>query len=387
MGQAVSRTCTGLTGKMNGEKKSKLEDKPLTALLKISEKACFIMADFVQAVYKKLNDDRKMMKKKADNSFFTIADALVQHMVLTLFPDSKFLEFCGEESAKGIEVSQRPYSVDSMPLPDDIADHFETAYTKIKELARQVDKMAYQDIALFVDPIDGTREFCTGLGQQCSICIGFVRDKVPVAGIVFRPIPVEGHKHTWVAGCKTEGYCNGRLDKVKEDGSLPKTILTSNGSISKFTEKLLDELKWDRYRAGGCGNKMMLLLEGKGTMYIQDRGVSRWDTCAAQAAIEAYGGVLCKLTSVEKDKTYTSYQYKVGDSQLDFNASAMLTKYNVKDKALLKQEKLPAITTDNVNPYSNICGLFAANTPDQKLLNSVMDAVQKVAKDVKPQYS
>jgi len=255
MGAALSRTCSGISGKMNGEKKLKNEDKPLTALLKISEKACFIMSEFVQAVYKKLNDDRKMMKQKADNSFFTIADALVQHMVRTLFPASKFLEFCGEESAKGLEVSQRPYSVDNMPLPEDIADQFEAAYTKIKELAKEVDKMAYQDIGLFVDPIDGTREFCTGLGQQCSICIGFVRDKVPVAGIVFRPIPVEGQKHTFVAGCKIEGYCNGRLDKAT-DSSGPKTILTSNGSISKFTEKLLEELKWDRYKAGVRAQKM-----------------------------------------------------------------------------------------------------------------------------------
>jgi hypothetical protein len=33
---------------------------------------------------------------------------------------------------------------------------------------------------------------------------------------------------------------------------------------------------------------MMMLLEGKGAVYIQDRGVSRWDTCGAQAVISVY---------------------------------------------------------------------------------------------------
>jgi 3'-phosphoadenosine 5'-phosphosulfate (PAPS) 3'-phosphatase len=37
--------------------------------------------------------------------------------------------------------------------------------------------------------------------------------------------------------------------------------------------------------SGGAGNKMMMLLEGKGCVYIQDRGVSRWDTCGAQVFI------------------------------------------------------------------------------------------------------
>ena len=37
--------------------------------------------------------------------------------------------------------------------------------------------------------------------------------------------------------------------------------------------------------SGGAGNKLMMLLEGKGAVYIQDRGVSRWDTCGPQAVI------------------------------------------------------------------------------------------------------
>ena len=40
---------------------------------------------------------------------------------------------------------------------------------------------------------------------------------------------------------------------------------------------------------------MMMLLEGKGAVYIQDRGVSRWDTCGAQAVISVYIVCICNI--------------------------------------------------------------------------------------------
>ena len=39
---------------------------------------------------------------------------------------------------------------------------------------------------------------------------------------------------------------------------------------------LIKQLGFDRVPSGGAGNKMLMLLEGKGAAYIQDRGVSRW---------------------------------------------------------------------------------------------------------------
>ena len=46
--------------------------------------------------------------------------------------------------------------------------------------------------------------------------------------------------------------------------------------ISPFIVALIKELSFDRVPSGGAGNKMLMLLEGKGAAYIQDRGVSRW---------------------------------------------------------------------------------------------------------------
>jgi fructose-1,6-bisphosphatase/inositol monophosphatase family enzyme len=90
----------------------------------------------------------------------------------------------------------------------------------------------------------------------------------------------------------------------------------------------MEELTFDRVPSGGAGNKMLMLLEvcvcvctltrschararaqqRKAAAYIQDRGVSRWDTCAAQAVLEATGGVLCKLSTFMRTQELASYQ-------------------------------------------------------------------------------
>ena len=84
-------------------------------------------------------------------------------------------------------------------------------------------------------------------------------------------------------------------------------LLTTNSPISPFVGSLVEDLGAVRVRSGGAGNKMMMLLErsiyggcddgdGGGPMlYIQDRGVSRWDTCAAEGVLEAHGGRLTIL--------------------------------------------------------------------------------------------
>jgi hypothetical protein len=65
-------------------------------------------------------------------------------------------------------------------------------------------------------------------------------------------------------------------------------IVTRAHNNSPFIESLITTLNCERVKSGGAGNKVLMLLEGKGLCYIQDRGVSRWDTCAAQAVLEVY---------------------------------------------------------------------------------------------------
>ncbi len=120
--------------------------------------------------------------------------------------------------------------------------------------------------------------------------------------------------------------------------------------------------------SGGAGNKMLMLLEKKGAAYIQDRGVSRWDTCGAQACIEAYGGILFKLApalqahSTDEQAALQSYRYLQSDCNLDFIPGlANLTMYNCSSSSGLRKgdPSRPALHVSEVKEYSNLCGLLA----------------------------
>ena len=348
----------------------------LEALCCVTKRACDVITPMIVEFYHAMNSSTS--KLKADKSVFTIADGTVQHLLTehlygNLGAMTKFNGLVGEESCE-VNLITRPFTVDGLEVPEEFSDMVERTKDEIEALSACIPAGEagdlYSGLTIFVDPIDGTREFSTGKGEESSFCIGFADSTgMPVAGVVYRPIT---NPPTWAAGAKSEGYKAGVLDipVVGHTGGL----LTSNGAISPFIGNLLTTLDYTRVPSGGAGNKMLMLLEGKGSAYIQDRGVSRWDTCAAQACIEAYGGVLCKLTSfiasteghVEAPMASTHYTYLQSPTNLDFTAgSASLTMYNCSPlvkKAIKKGDvTLPKLATDitDVAPYSNLCGLVA----------------------------
>eukprot|EP01039_Chlorochromonas_danica_P004782 gene4782-5242_t len=342
----------------------------LTRLCHISHAACDALAPFVLACYDTINSETS--KRKSDNSFFTIADGTVQYLLANhLFGGKKFAAVVGEEDETNVQVLHPPYQVDDLVIPEDLQPLINTARVTLDQLSTQIGE-EYQDLSVFIDPIDGTREFSTGLGEQCSICIGFANhDGQPVAGIVYRPIT---QPPTFSMGAASEGFTEDRLDLTHPNA---RGFLTTNGKISPFIETLIRELGYERVPSGGAGNKMLMLLEGKGSAYIQDRGVSRWDTCAAQAALEAHGGVLAKLTTFVQSKALASYRYVKSEVNVDFEPqTAALTPYNARDKKVkVEGKKLGEL--EEFAPYSNLCGLLALNRDSLPNLDGIHEAIQK----------
>jgi 3'-phosphoadenosine 5'-phosphosulfate (PAPS) 3'-phosphatase len=243
----------------------------LTHLCRVSHQACNALSPMVNAFYQTINSETS--KHKADASFFTIADGIVQFLLVNhLFTNSKFANIVGEEDENNVQINTSPFTVDDLTVPTEFNHLIEQARNTLTELSTHLNEHDYKDLTVFIDPIDGTREFSTGLGEQCSICIGFADSAgKPVAGLVYRPIT------------KPETYSMGALEEgfVEENLDIPSTpnhtgFLTSNGGVSPFLVQLMSKLGYQRVPSGGAGNKMLMLLEGKGGAYIQDRGVSRW---------------------------------------------------------------------------------------------------------------
>lgn len=216
---------------------------------------------------------RDTAKAKSDASIFTIADGMVQYLLVNhLFKGDKFAAIVGEEDENNVQIQSSPYTVDDLVVPEHFNAIIDEAKAALNALSSQISESDYKDISIFIDPIDGTREFSTGLGEQCSFCIGFSDiSGSPVGGIVYRPITQPA---TYAMGAASEGFVSSNLDLAETPN--PVGFLTSNGGISPFIQQLITKLGYVRVPSGGAGNKMLMLLEGKGAAYIQDRGVSRW---------------------------------------------------------------------------------------------------------------
>lgn len=388
----------------------------LEYLCSASLRGCEAMQPLVAAIYEQLvlsPSTSELKKEKRDNSAFTIADGLVQRLITdVLYSGLSFRDVVGEEDDTDDDGEDDWFRVQGLAVPTDLRPLVESTRASVQSLAENhlssatKDVMDYGHITVFIDPIDGTREFSSGKGEQCSICIGFANeDGKAVGGVVYRPLSKPAP--TWVAGAQSEGYAAHNFSREARAPAAGKGgLLTTNGSISPFLESLIDELQVQRLKSGGAGNKMMLLLENSifftdnnsvdGSMiYIQDRGISRWDSCAAEACLEAFGGRLVKLTHLVGAEEETvaeqseQYTYLASGTNLDFiPGSAHLTKYNFRSSGgdLLPSQK--AVDPDEVKPYSNLCGLVALgrewSTDEGR--KRITEAIRRAAKKNPPSF-
>eukprot|EP01036_Dinobryon_divergens_P024158 gene24158-32575_t len=231
----------------------------LKDLCQISKDACDILTPMVRAFYQKCTTAYGTAKLKSDATFFSIADGIVQHLLVEhLFAGNKFGQIVGEEDETNVNIVNKPYTVDELVVPEEFEVLVEQTLLKIKQLSNRIDPLAYKGITIFVDPIDGTREFATGKGEFCSILIGY-NNMIgePVAGLIYRPLT---NPPTWAAGAKSENCVMGYLDLAKVPNH--SGVLVTDG-------------------------------QGKAGAYIRDTGgFAKWDTSGPQAVLEAYGGVL-----------------------------------------------------------------------------------------------
>lgn len=368
-------------------------DGPITCLLEVCKEACDELSVLIRLVYDGLSTSDATLK--ADKSVFTIADGLVQHLLTTsLLADDVLGAVVGEEDA-AVNVATRPYTVDALVVPERLWEPVDAARARLAELGARLRAAgpsggaeSLRALTAFVDPIDGTREFSSGLGEMCTICIGLAEGGRPVGGLVYRPLT---QPPSWAYGCAREGVARSALLAPEaslalatcaplpgadggpgEDAAPPQPaasaargLLASRGSLSPFLRALGRELPAALVRSGGAGNKALLLLEGTGDCYIQDRGLFRWDTCASQAVLEAHGGLLVQLGALAETGALRSYTYERTGVQLDFEPGlAQLTPYNAAEPRSLPPKKggAPprlAQRAEETKPYANVCGVCA----------------------------
>lgn len=223
----------------------------LKDLCQISKDACDVLTPMVRAFYQKCTTAYGTAKLKSDATFFSIADGIVQHLLVEhLFTGNKFGQIVGEEDETNVNIVTKPYTVDELVVPEEFEVLVEQTLLKIQQLSRRIDPEAYKGITIFVDPIDGTREFATGKGEFCSILVGYNNMLgEPVAGLIYRPLT---NPPTWAAGAKSENCVMGYLDLAKVPNH--SGVLVTDGQVSPFLDGVITELGFQKVPAYGKKN-------------------------------------------------------------------------------------------------------------------------------------
>ena len=189
-------------------------------LLETCEEACDALSEMVVAIYALVSDKSGTMTKQ-DKSVFTLADGLVQALLKRMLAPHVGA-IVGEEDESELNVDAPPFRAGELVAPEDLSRLVEGTRDKLDALSRRLEPGGASHLVAFIDPIDGTREFATKKGEQCTICIGFARGDTGEAhaGLVYRPLT---RPPTFALGCAAEGVARSSLEKDPR-GAQPKPL-------------------------------------------------------------------------------------------------------------------------------------------------------------------
>lgn len=188
-----------------------------------------------------------------------------------------------------------------------------------------------------VDPLDGTKEFVKRNGEF-TVNIALVINHRSYVGIVGRPTT----NHVYFGDVASQ-----RAVKITPTEELPIVTrlieinrvrsVQSRRRANPLAEQFLSDLETDvgaidrDFR--GSSLKFLALAEGDADFYIQPGGTSEWDTAAAQAVLEAAGGL---VMSFQGD----SLRYNKGESIANAPFIAIADKTTEWRKVLLDHLKI-----------------------------------------------
>eukprot|EP01132_Coremiostelium_polycephalum_P002935 gene2935-3659_t len=220
----------------------------------------------------------------------TKADLLSQqHIIGGLKNRWENLIIVGEESC---EIPQ------SNVIPKiDLLNGYDTS-----NLPSEYKSLNINDVIVFIDPLDATREFTMGRVHCVMTLIGVSYKGKPIGGVIYQPFVDDKGEPT----TDSEKWC-GRLvwgipglpvdtvssKRSKEDEG--KVIVTTSAlHANEKVEKSIEKIRPDKIiRTGGAGYKILLIIENLADVYIFPTvGSKLWDICGPHAILTACDGTL-----------------------------------------------------------------------------------------------
>lgn len=169
-------------------------------------------------------------------------------------------------------------------------------------------------ITIFVDPLDGTREFVEGRLENCQVLVGIAIDGEAVAGAVGMPFPKGSLETESTIVYGLDGMGTGVVGETLTRGPFPLERHTdglkfpsphhatgdSKAEVMEACRRAaIEGLGGSIVTYGGAGNKILATALGEVTCTIQHRIGGPWDLCAPEAILKAMGGKMTDLFGEE----------------------------------------------------------------------------------------
>lgn len=167
-----------------------------------------------------------------------------------------------------------------------------------------------------VDPLDGTKEFINRNGEF-TVNIAYVSEGTAVFGVVYVPVKdilYVGKQRETPYAFKEEGGERRQIQVRSMSGTGSLTLVASRRHGSAEQQQLMDLLASNfdpiDIRNMGSSLKLCLVAEGTADLYPRLAPTSEWDTAAAQAVVEAAGGLVV-------DTDFHALRYNTRESTLN----------------------------------------------------------------------
>ena len=243
----------------------------------------------------------KMKDENDSRSALTEADLAAQEAIVTALRSAwPGINIIGEEdeSAGSMTAPAGSSSAPQQPLRTDLC-------TAAGCAGDDAIFLPLDELTVFVDPLDGTREFVEGRIDAVQSLVGIAVGGRAVAGAIGLPFPTGSDEEPVVLYALAEGGASGTLGDVpspppavptppQADRPVITTGDSSNALLAKAKSAALAG-GGSTLTMGGAGNKLRAVAEGRADLAIMHFGTSLWDTAAPEALVKACGGRVTDL--------------------------------------------------------------------------------------------
>jgi len=235
-----------------------------------------------------------IVEKTGADDLQTVADRSANDLICgslkKAFPK---LTVIGEEGEVDITKIQSDYLITDQD--QSIINHYKDSLTT------NLKNVKIEDLTVWVDPLDGTKEYTEGYLDHVTVLVGIAVGKKAIGGVIHQPFWNYQNKDNQNLGRTFHGIVGCGYGGGLNPGDAPKgeRIVTSTRSHSTgLVSQVIDACEPTKIiKVGGAGHKVILLMEGKAHCYVFcSPGCKKWDTCAPEAILHALGG---KLTDIK----------------------------------------------------------------------------------------